>query len=168
MELTPYSHASPPTQMNVEKEYSIRIELDKREKIIVNTIRSRPKRNALVKFWYAHPSLPPWKKEGSNRHFFRWIANSLGVKTWLVSLALAARLKKSKRFFFRVCPPKGCSWSQKFLAESVEHGDKNGRVTKAMHKECRDFPVEVGSRFLWLESVDYFGTTDYFSGRKKT
>ena len=37
----------------------------------------------------------------------------------------------------------------------MEHGDKNGRVTKAMHKECRAFPVEIGSRFLWLESVDY-------------
>ena len=42
-------------------------------------------------------------------------------------------------FFFRVCAPKGCSWSQEFLAESVEHGDKNGRVTKAMHTKLRQY-----------------------------
>ena len=124
--------------MNVEKEYSIRIELDKRKKIMVNTIRSRPKRNALVKFLRAHPSLPPWKKEGSNRRCFRWISNSLGAKTCLVSLALAARIKKNMRFFLE-CAPKGCSWSQKLLAESVEHGDKNGRVTKAMHTKLRQY-----------------------------
>ena len=31
----------------------------------------------------------------------------------------------------------------------------------------RAFPERVGSRILSLESVDYFGTTDRFSGRKK-
>ena len=31
----------------------------------------------------------------------------------------------------------------------------------------RAFPERVGPRILSLESVDYFGTTDYFSGRKK-
>ena len=33
----------------------------------------------------------------------------------------------------------------------------------------RAFPeqVELGPRILSLESVDYFGTSDYFSGRKK-
>ena len=31
----------------------------------------------------------------------------------------------------------------------------------------RAFPERVGPRILWLESVDYFGTTDHFSGRKK-
>ena len=33
----------------------------------------------------------------------------------------------------------------------------------------RAFPeqVELGPRILSLESVDYFGTIDYFSGRKK-
>ena len=29
------------------------------------------------------------------------------------------------------------------------------------------FPERVGPRILSLESVDYFGTTDRFSGRKK-
>ena len=29
------------------------------------------------------------------------------------------------------------------------------------------FPERVGPRILSLESVDYFGTTDHFSGRKK-
>ena len=32
---------------------------------------------------------------------------------------------------------------------------------------CRAFPERVGPRILSLESVDYFGTTDPFSGRKK-
>ena len=31
----------------------------------------------------------------------------------------------------------------------------------------RVFPEWVGPRILLLESVDYFGTTDHFSGRKK-
>ena len=31
----------------------------------------------------------------------------------------------------------------------------------------RAFPERVGSRIVSLESVDYFGTTDHFSGRKK-
>ena len=32
---------------------------------------------------------------------------------------------------------------------------------------CRAFPERVGPRILSLETVDYFGTTDPFSGRKK-
>ena len=31
----------------------------------------------------------------------------------------------------------------------------------------RAFPERVAPRILSLESVDYFGTTDHFSGRKK-
>ena len=31
----------------------------------------------------------------------------------------------------------------------------------------RAFPKRFGPRILSLESVDYFGTTDHFSGRKK-
>ena len=31
----------------------------------------------------------------------------------------------------------------------------------------RAFPEGVGPRILWLESVDYFGTADHLSGRKK-
>ena len=31
----------------------------------------------------------------------------------------------------------------------------------------RAFPERVGPRILLLESVDYFGTTDHFSDRKK-
>ena len=31
----------------------------------------------------------------------------------------------------------------------------------------RAFPERVGPRILWLESDDYFGTTDHFSGQKK-
>ena len=32
---------------------------------------------------------------------------------------------------------------------------------------CRAFPERVGPRVLSLESVDYFGATDHFRGRKK-
>ena len=109
-------------------------------------------------------------EEGGVKYTFLSLDSKFPGGEDLISIACFSceTQKKQALFFFRVCPPKGCSWSHKFLAESVEHGDKNGRVTKAMHKECRAFPVEIGSRFLWLESVDYFGTTDYFSGRKKT
>ena len=31
----------------------------------------------------------------------------------------------------------------------------------------RAFPERVGPRILSLESVDYFGTSEHFSGRKK-
>ena len=34
-------------------------------------------------------------------------------------------------------------------------------------KRCRAFPERVGPRILSLESVDYFGTSEHFSGRKK-
>ena len=64
------------------------------------------------------------------------------------------------------------AWSQAFLAETVKTGDKNRGVTKAMHRigSCeryRAFPKRVGPQILSLESIDYFGTSDYFSGRKK-
>ena len=32
----------------------------------------------------------------------------------------------------------------------------------------RAFPKQVGAPILSLESVDYFGTSKYFSGREKT
>ena len=32
----------------------------------------------------------------------------------------------------------------------------------------RDFPERVGPRILSLESVDFFGTSEYFGGRKKS
>ena len=61
---------------------------------------------------------------------------------------------------------------------SGDHRDKNRAVTFAMHglwrklrkdkcERCRAFPELVGPRILLLESVDYFGTCQYFSGRKR-
>ena len=35
-------------------------------------------------------------------------------------------------FFFCVCAPKGKSWSQAVLAETVETGDEVGGMTKAI------------------------------------
>ena len=32
----------------------------------------------------------------------------------------------------------------------------------------RDFPERVGPRILSLENVDFFGTSEYFGGRKKS
>ena len=54
---------------------------------------------------------------------------------FLVELALAERDSKNATFFFRVCAPNGYgeSWSQAFLPETVETGDKYLDVTKAMH-----------------------------------
>ena len=57
------------------------------------------------------------------------------------------------------------------LSEDRGNWDKNRGVTKAMHRieryeRFRAFHERVGPRILSLESVDYFGTSDYFSGLK--
>ena len=70
-------------------------------------------------------------------------------------------------FFFPVCAPKEESWSKAFLAETVETGDKYRDTTYNIFIRCRVFSERVGPRILSLESVDYFGTSEYFSGRKK-
>ena len=57
--------------------------------------------------------------------------------------------------------------SEAFLAETVETGNKYRDVTYGVFKRCRAFPERVGPRILSLESVDYFGTSEHFSGRKK-
>ena len=41
-------------------------------------------------------------------------------------------------FFFLVCAPKGESWSHIFLAETVETGDTNRSMTKAMHRKLQE------------------------------
>ena len=43
----------------------------------------------------------------------------------LVTLALTARLQRWNASFFLVCTAKIGSWSQAFLAEAMETGDKN-------------------------------------------
>ena len=51
----------------------------------------------------------------------------------LVELALVASTLKRQAFlffFFHVCALRGASWSQAFLAETVEIGDKNRDVTE--------------------------------------
>ena len=50
----------------------------------------------------------------------------------LVELALAASTRKRQVFLFLypLCALKGDSWSQGFLAETVETGDKNRVVTE--------------------------------------
>lgn len=95
-----------------------------------------------------------------------------GIFLLIVLLALAARLLNCKHFFLCVVCVFVCAkWDcgpQAFLADTMETGDK----TKAMHKmesceRCRAFPEQVSPRILSLESVDYSGTNDYFSGEKK-
>ena len=58
---------------------------------------------------------------------------------FLVSLALAARLRKCNRFFC-VCVgvPKGVSWSQALVAETVETGDKNRDVSQRHALFCEE------------------------------
>ena len=59
--------------------------------------------------------------------------------------------------------------------EAVETGNKNRWVTTATHVlrrklrkiKFRVFPEQVGPRVLSLESVDYFGTNEHYSVRKK-
>ena len=91
--------------------------------------------------------------------------------------------------FFRVCSPKGGWWSLAFLAETMETGEKNRdstdnikklssapcisafffwtKLRKDFCKRRRAFPERVGPRILSLERVDYFGTSEYFSSRKR-
>ena len=56
----------------------------------------------------------------------------------------------------------------------METGNKIRCVTETTHVSrrrkklrFRDLPKRVGPRILSLESVDYFGTSEYFGGRKK-
>ena len=60
------------------------------------------------------------------------------------------------------------TWSQAFLAETVETGHKYCDVTYNILFERRQAFLEwVGPRILSLQSVDYFRTSEYFSGQKK-
>ena len=53
----------------------------------------------------------------------------------------------------------------------MEAGDKNQGVRRDLLKAscmfCEAFPDRVGLPILSLESIDYFGTSEYFSARKK-
>ena len=49
--------------------------------------------------------------------------------TLLSSWLSRESLKMKELFFLRVCPPTEESWSQAFLAETVETGDKNCDLT---------------------------------------
>ena len=42
-----------------------------------------------------------------------------------------------------------------------------GKLRKYWCERCRAFPERVRPRILSLEIVDYFGTNEYFGGRKK-
>ena len=75
-----------------------------------------------------------------------------------------------------MCTPKGGSGSQAFLAETVETGDKNHDVSQRHAAFCEEGLEKIdvkdvklfqnGSgwpQILFLESIDYFGTSEYFS-----
>ena len=65
-----------------------------------------------------------------------------------------------------MCAPKGKSWYQVFLAETVKStGAKYRNVSYNIFKRCWPFSERVGPRILLLESVDYFTTS--VSGRRK-
>ena len=64
-----------------------------------------------------------------------------------------------------MCAPKRKSWSQVFLAETVETRAKYRDVIYNIFKRSWPFSERVGPRILSLESVDYF--TAGVSGRRK-
>ena len=75
-------------------------------------------------------------------------------------------------FFLRIWYTKRWLWSQAFLAETLETGNKNRCVTEATHVlrrklRFRTFLERVCPRILSFESVDYFGTSEHLGGRKK-
>ena len=75
--------------------------------------------------------------------------------------------------FFSVCQCvcQKVSWSQAFLAETVETRDRDRNVSQRRALFCREryvkdiklFRERDGPRILSLKSVDYFGTSEYFS-----
>ena len=80
-----------------------------------------------------------------------------------------------------MCAHQKGSWSQAFLAETVETGNKNRDLTDDI-SECHTCFVKKDSETLMrkmssffgtgrptnlsLERVDYFAISEYFSGRK--
>ena len=66
------------------------------------------------------------------------------------------KMKACVSFCFRVCAPKKELWSQAFLAESVEPGDKIGGVTKAMHRKLGKYWCERCRAVFRKGSVDDF------------
>ena len=79
-----------------------------------------------------------------------------------------------KRYFFFVFSTQNdcCAWSQAFQMETMETGNKYCYVTEATHVLGRKlrftaFPEWVCRWILSLESIDYFGTSEHFDGRKK-
>ena len=65
------------------------------------------------------------------------------------------------------------SWSQAFLAKTMETRDRNCNRSehhalfceerKDWYERCQAFLEWVGSQILSFESIDYFGTSEYFS-----
>ena len=66
------------------------------------------------------------------------------------------KMKACVSFCFRVCAPKKELWSQAFLVESVDPGDKIGGVTKAMHRKLRKYWCERCRAVFRKGSVDDF------------
>jgi len=89
----------------------------------------------------------------------------------LVSLLTQARKPCQPFYFLRILYTKRRLWSQALLAATVETGNRNRCVTEAEESLGKikfwTFPERVDPRILSLESVDYFGTSEHFSGRKK-
>ena len=89
----------------------------------------------------------------------------------LVLLAYAARLIICKPcYFLRIWYTKQRLWPRAaFVAETLETGNKNHCMTKAMNVlqrklRFRTFLEQVHPQILLLESVDYFGTSEHFGG----
>ena len=94
---------------------------------------------------------------------------SPGVSNLLVLLAYVARLIICKAFFFFVFSTQRWLWSQAFVTETVETGNKNHCVTEATHVlrrklRFRALLKRVCPQILSLESVDYFGTSELLGG----
>ena len=83
--------------------------------------------------------------------------------TLLSSWLSRKSLKMKELFFLRVCPPTEESWSQAFLAETVETGDKNCDLTDNIFRaQCMLSEKSLGKintkdvELLWNGSVHEF------------
>ena len=96
-----------------------------------------------------------------------FIYNNKYLRHQWFNLQLPLEATSTTRLTLRMC--HGCIYTGSFVLDYhalyLQHF-----MSIHVHRieiPCRAFPERVGPRILSLKSVDYFRTSDYFSGRRK-
>ena len=66
------------------------------------------------------------------------MTSSLAMKVHNMHFVISLACFSFDTLFFLVCMPKGESWSQVFLTETMKTGDKNCGVMKAMYRKLEE------------------------------